>query len=175
MSKKKLAIILGCGAAISGAIAYYLLTMRKVKEIEDDSLEDEDFDDFEDMIDEDIEADLDEDETEDSESVCVEFDEGVHSNKLFETVNRACEAGEPQEIDEETPELDLDTDENFDEEESEPNDLDYGSEFFELVFKVSRDKAIEVILKNTDKYTEDVLTALTNSELAEIYSKVIDN
>ena len=163
---KKKALICLLGSAIVGAIAYYCYTMNKVSDIDDDTLEpdDEDLED-EDIFDDDIDTEFDEPIEPESEKV-VQFND-VEQDDIFRQNNPiAVDEDEGDELEDPTESIIGDTPINV---------LDYDTSYFELVCNISREEAIRLILKENDIYTEEQLKVMTNSELADIYSKIVDN
>ncbi len=163
---KKKALICLLGSAIVGAIAYYCYTMNKVSDIDDDTLEpdDEDLED-EDIFDDDIDIEFDEPIEPESKKV-VQFND-VEQDDIFRQNNPiAVDEDEGDELEDPTESIIGDTPINV---------LDYDTSYFELVCNISREEAIRLILKENDIYTEEQLKVMTNSELADIYSKIVDN
>ena len=169
--------ILGCVAVVGGVI-YALVTASKLDGIKDedfDSYEDEDgFLDFDEMYADDLDKELDE-PSESTDADPIEFDK-VNEDAVF--------ASKP---DEKKPAMNLQDEDADDLEESTVNGVrmklvedtpinivDYDTEYFEMVCNVSRQDAIKLIMGKDDKYTEKELNDLPNSELADIYSAIIE-
>ena len=162
MKKKTLLGLLG-GAVIAG-LAYYIYTMNKVSDIDEDNLEDDDLDEEDEFFEDDL--DLDFDNT--KEHKTVQFD-NINTDNVFQEknpINHTAEEDEGEEIESPIQSVIADTPVNV---------LDYDSSYFELVCNISREDAIRLIMKERDNYTEEELAAMTNSELAEIYSEIINN
>ena len=162
MKKKTLLGLLG-GAVIAG-LAYYIYTMNKVSDIDEDNLEDDDLDEEDEFFEDDL--DLDFDNT--KEHKTVQFD-NINTDNVFQEknpINHTAEEDEVEEIESPIQSVIADTPVNV---------LDYDSSYFELVCNISREDAIRLIMKERDNYTEEELAAMTNSELAEIYSEIINN
>ena len=164
MKKKTLLCLLG--GAIGGALVYYFYTMFKVKDIEDDTLEPDD-DSEDDFVydDDDLDFDYDASQPSDTHKI-VQFND-IEKDDVFQQ-NSPLQEDEGEDVGlEETDESIISN--------TPINIIDYDTSYFELVCNVSREEAIKLILKERDTYTEDQLQCLTNSELADIYSEIINN
>lgn len=171
MKKKTLLYLLG--ATIGGTLAYYLYTMKKIKDVGDDTLEPNNDLDEEPIFDDDLDFDWDIPKASDK-SKNIQFD-NIENDDVFQK-NSPLQAEK-----DEGDELIFNNDdelENTNESiisNTPLNILDYDTSYFELVCNISREDAIKLILKEKDTYTEGQLKCLTNSELADIYSEIINN
>ncbi len=155
------------GGLFVGALSYYLYTMNKVRNIEDDTLEpdDDELDDEFVYEDDDLDFDYDANQPSDKHKIVqfnnIEQDDVFQQNSPLQT-----EEDEGDVLEHPTESIISDTPINI---------LDYDTSYFELVCNISRDDAIKLILKERTDYEEKDLRSLTNSELADIYSEIINN
>ena len=165
MKKKTLICVLG--GLFVGALSYYLYTMNKVRNIEDDTLEPDDDELDNEFVyeDDDLDFDYDANQPSDKHKIVqfnnIEQDDVFQQNSPLQT-----EEDEVDVLEHPTESIISDTPINI---------LDYDTSYFELVCNISRDDAIKLILKERTDYEEKDLRSLTNSEFADIYSEIINN